>query len=70
MDGVKDKVIKSADSTQIFKAGDNTRKKEALSALEILGFSRKQSEKVVEKIISSGNGAQVDEVIKQALKLL
>jgi Holliday junction DNA helicase RuvA len=67
---LKDKVVKSADVSQIFKPVDNTIKIEALSALEILGFSRKQSEKVVERIISSGTAFQVDEVIKQALKLL
>jgi holliday junction DNA helicase RuvA len=67
---LKDKISKSGDVSQIFKPVDNTIKIEALSALEILGFSRKQSEKVVDKIISSGNVIKVDEVIKQALKLL
>jgi Holliday junction DNA helicase RuvA len=39
---LKDKIVKSADISQIFKPIDNTIKKEALSALEILGFSRNQ----------------------------
>jgi Holliday junction DNA helicase RuvA len=67
---LKDKIVKSADLTQIFKPVDNTLKKEALSALEILGFSRKQSEKVIDKIVSADAEIQVDELIKQALKLL
>jgi holliday junction DNA helicase RuvA len=67
---LKDKMIKSADISQIFKPVDNTIKKEALSALEILGFSRKHSEKAVEKIMLANREIQVDEVIKQALKLL
>jgi holliday junction DNA helicase RuvA len=67
---LKDKVVKSGDISQIFKPVDNTIKKEALSALEILGFSRKQSEKAVEKIILANREIKVDEVIKQALKLL
>jgi Holliday junction DNA helicase RuvA len=33
---LKDKVIKSADTVQLFKSPDNTLKKESLSALEIL----------------------------------
>jgi Holliday junction DNA helicase RuvA len=67
---LKDKMVKSADLSQIFKPVDNTIKKEALSALEILGFSRKQSEKIIDKIISANTVIQVDEVIKQALKQL
>jgi Holliday junction DNA helicase RuvA len=67
---LKDKIAKSGDVMQIFKPADNTVKKEALSALEILGFAKKQSEKIVEKIISTNTDIQVDEVIKQALKLL
>jgi Holliday junction DNA helicase RuvA len=67
---LKDKIVKSADISQIFKQVDNTIKKEALSALEILGFSRKLSEKAVEKIVTANNDIAVDEVIKQALKVL
>ncbi len=67
---LKDKIAKSADISQIFKPADNTLKKEALSALEILGFSKKQSEKVVDKILMKDQEMKVDQVIKQALKLL
>jgi Holliday junction DNA helicase RuvA len=67
---LKDKIGKSSDNLQLFKSTDNTIKKEALSALEILGFPRKQSEKVVEKILSGNGSLAVEELIKQALKLL
>lgn len=67
---LKDKVIKSSDISQIFKQVDNTIKEEALSALEILGFSRKQGEKVIDKILADDSSLPVEELIKQALKLL
>ena len=67
---LKDKVNKSSDISQIFKQVDNTIKEEALSALEILGFSRKQGEKVIDKILAGDSSLPVEELIKQALKLL
>lgn len=49
----------------------NTNKEEALSALEVLGFVRKQAEKVVDSIVKSASGEiSVEEIIKQALKKL
>lgn len=67
---LKDKIEKASDNTQIFKQVDNTTKKEALSALEILGFSRKQGEKVIDKLLAVDSSLPVEELIKQALKLL
>ncbi len=67
---LKDKVNKSSDISQIFKQVDNTIKEEALSALEILGFSRKQGEKVIHKILADDSSLPVEDLIKQALKLL
>jgi Holliday junction DNA helicase RuvA len=67
---LKDKIGMSADISQIFKNVDNTLKKEALSALEMLGFSRKQSEKVIDKLLAGNISVSVEELIKQALKLL
>jgi Holliday junction DNA helicase RuvA len=67
---LKDKIDKSSDISQLFKQPDNTIKKEALSALEILGFSRKNGEKVVDKLLADESSLPVEEVIKQALKLL
>jgi len=67
---LKDKVSKTAESGQIFKQPDNTIKKEALSALEILGFSKKQSEKVIDKLLLQNAVMPVEDLIKQALKIL
>ena len=49
---------------------NNTDKDEALSALDVLGFNRKQSEKVVDKILQAQPDALVEQIIKEALKNL
>ena len=49
---------------------NNTNKEEALSALEVLGFARKQSEKVISSIIKTQKDASVEQLIKLALKNL
>jgi Holliday junction DNA helicase RuvA len=49
---------------------NNTNKDEALSALEVLGFVRKSSERVVEKIVKENPEATVESIIKLALKNL
>ena len=49
---------------------NNTNKSEALSALEVLGFNKKQSEKVVDKILAQEPNANVEKIIKDALKNL
>lgn len=43
---------------------------EAVSALEILGFSRMQVEKAVTKILQNEADLSVEEIVKRALKLL
>lgn len=49
----------------------NTNREEALSALSILGFPKALAEKVLNKIIESeGSGLSVEQLIKQALRLL
>lgn len=67
---LKDKIIKSEDTSQLFKSSDNTIKNEALSALEVLGFSKKNSHKVVDRLLTTNSSMPVEELIKQALKLL
>ncbi len=49
---------------------DNEVKTEAISALTMLGFAAAASGKVVDKILSANPGASVEQVIKQALKML
>lgn len=49
---------------------DNEIKQEAVSALTMLGFAAAASGKVVDKILSAAPNAGVEQVIKQALKML
>jgi len=67
---LKDKVLKVYDIDEGMVFSSNTNKDEALSALEVLGFSKKQSERVVDKIISTDQDATVEAIIKEALKKL
>lgn len=67
---LKDKVLKIYDIDEVSVSKDNTNKEEALSALEVLGFGKKQAERVVDKIIKSQPEADVEAIIKQALKNL
>jgi Holliday junction DNA helicase RuvA len=67
---LKDKIGKTSDISQLFKQADNTLKKEALSALDILGFSKKQAEKVIDGLLAGNSSPAVEDLIKQALKLL
>jgi len=67
---LKDKVLKIYDIDEVSVSKDNTNKNEALSALEVLGFVKKQAERVVDKILVSQPDASVETIIKQALKNL
>ena len=67
---LKDKIIKIYDIDEVSVNKSNTNKDEALSALEVLGFAKKQAEKVVEKIVASEPEANVETIIKLALKNL
>ncbi|MBO3097105.1 Holliday junction branch migration protein RuvA [Gelidibacter pelagius] len=67
---LKDKVLKIYDIDDVSTIKNNTHKDEALSALEVLGFARKQAERVVEKIVKNQPDANVEVIIKEALKNL
>jgi Holliday junction DNA helicase RuvA len=81
---LKDKVLKidlGSNNQEIFEdaAGgyglelqgvDNEVKQEAVSALTMLGFAAAASGKVVDKILKADASASVEQVIKQALKML
>lgn len=67
---LKDKILKVYDLTAESAVQSNTSKDEALSALETLGFARKQSEKVVSSILKNTPEASVEGLIKEALKKL
>ncbi len=67
---LKDKILIVYGLSSISTSSSNTNKNEALSALETLGFVRKQSEKVVDAIVKENPQASVEMIIKQALKNL
>ena len=67
---LKDKVLKLYDLDEVSMSLNNTNRDEALSALEVLGFVRKASEKVIERIVKEDPEASVESIIKQALKSL
>ena len=66
---LKDKVLKVYDIDELSLI-KQYHKDEALSALEVLGFAKKQSERVVDKIVANQPDANVETIIKEALKNL
>ena len=67
---LKDKILKSYEISEDLPSSNNTIKIEALSALEVLGFSRKKIEKVIQVILQNSPDISLEELIKQALKNL
>ncbi|WP_296634551.1 Holliday junction branch migration protein RuvA [Polaribacter sp.] len=67
---LKDKILNTFATDEIFVITSNTNKDEALSALEVLGFNRKQSDKVVSSVLKENPEASVENIIKLALKNL
>lgn len=62
--------IKNQDGLLSSVEVDNEVKQEAVSALTMLGFAVAASGKVVDKILTADANASVEQVIKQALKML
>ena len=67
---LKEKMLKLYDIDEVSFSQSNTNRDEALSALEVLGFVRKASEKIIEKIVKEDPEASVETIIKKALKSL
>ena len=75
---LKDKVLKIDLGTELpesvdtpsFGSVDSETKSEAVSALTMLGFSAAASGKVVDKLLSADPSLSVEQVIRQALKML
>ena len=67
---LKDKMLNLYEGEEIQSFANNTIKEEALSALEVLGYSRKQSEKVIDNAIQSAPESSVEGLIKAALNKL
>ena len=66
---LRDKILKVYGFDETISDLNNTKKDEALSALEVLGFS-KQSDRVVVNILKNIPDASVESIIKEALKNL
>ena len=68
---LKDKVLKEPSAYDKVDTSYNTMRQEALSALVVLGFSKPNAEKALDKIIQrSGNHHRVEDLIREALKIL
>lgn len=67
---LRDKISKTYVVDEVYAAQNNTNKNEALTALEVLGFTKKQCEKVLDKILLEDKTLSVEILIKKALKNL
>jgi len=67
---LKDKLGKLHETDQILVSPNNTIRNESLSALVMLGFVKKDAEKIVAKILQEQPESTVESVIKLALKRL
>ena len=67
---LKDKIIKIYGLDEVSLVSNNTNRNEALSALETLGFARKQTEKICDDIVNKNPNASLETIIKLALKNL
>ena len=67
---LRDKILKTYEIEAISPSSNNTVKDEALSALDVLGFSRKQTQRIIDGIMRENPVIDVENLIKQALKNL
>jgi Holliday junction DNA helicase RuvA len=67
---LKDKVGKTSKTDELFMPERNTIREEALSALIALGFAKNQAEKVIGTIMIKNPLFTIEELVKQALKML
>ena len=67
---LRDKVSGINEGSDLNSTLANSKREESLSALEVLGYSRKQTSKVVDKLISEISEISVEEIIENALNKL
>ncbi|MBL6649128.1 MAG: Holliday junction branch migration protein RuvA [Flavobacteriaceae bacterium] len=67
---LRDKVAVLGDGDERILGISNSKREEALSALEVLGYTRKQTTKVIDKIIGDNSENSVEGIIKDALNKL
>ncbi len=65
---LKDKIGKKSIGNQLFNIQSHPIREEALSALVMLGFNRKEAEKTVDRILAENPQCAVELVVKAALK--
>lgn len=67
---LKEKMLNLTGIDEIPVLKSNTIKEEALSALEVLGYTRKNAEKMIDNIIQNHPDSSVEELIKASLNKL
>ncbi len=67
---LKDKILKTYELSEDISVSNNTIKNEALSALEVLGFTRKKVDSAIQVILQDSPDISLEELIKKALKNL
>ena len=70
---LKDKIVKGEGTSSgevLFQATTNEAIEEATRALTMLGFTKPNVNKAIQTILKKSPGAKVEEIIKQALKMM
>lgn len=67
---LKDKISKDSVGDEFFTSTNLGNREEALSALVMLGFTRKPAEKVIDKLLKSDISMSVEQLIKKGLNEL
>ncbi len=63
---LKDKILKTYDLSEELSISNNTIKNEALSALEVLGFTRKKVDNIIQVILQDSPDIKLEELIKKS----
>lgn len=67
---LKDKVLNLIDDNEFNVSPNNTQREEALSALSVLGYPIKQTQRIVDSLINAEPDMPVERIIKNALNKL
>ena len=67
---LKDKVLNLTDDKEFNISPNNTQREEALSALSVLGYPIKQTQRIVDSLINAEPDMPVERIIKNALNKL
>lgn len=67
---LKDKIFNLIDDKEFNVSSNNTQRDEALSALSVLGYPIKQTQRIVDSLISAEPDMPVERIIKNALNKL